>query len=687
MDNHMKTKHLTSMFFVLLSIVFISCPPNLQIFCYKHDDCVDGYLCNLVSKECIKCPNCIACTTSDECDDGNICTNDSCPQSCICQIEYNKIPCGDDLFCNGQEICDGKGNCNQEEPPCGELICNEQKDACMCDNHADCMQNHLCDLEEKICIFCPDCIACTNAEACNDDNVCTDDLCPASGICSHKFNINTCDDNIFCNGSDVCDGQGNCIHKEDVCTNMICDEELDLCEEVDWKTLSPGGMHTCGLTKLGNIFCWGYDGNGQLGIEPGNHGYQAPFIISTSSIPNNVKFIQVSAGYTHTCAITNQGSAYCWGADLFGALGNGLSIGDASQPFPINTSMVSGSKIFKQISAGYHHTCGVTTEGDCYCWGMNNKGQLGVDREISMSEIPLKISTKNLSDPKTLSFVSAGFTHSCGITTEGKVFCWGDNESGTLGNNSTENQSIVPVEVDTFMIEGSKEFISVSTGWRHTCGVSNDKIAYCWGGDYSGALGNGESEQDKSIPSKVDTSTIVGDKTFTSISTGWYHICGVTSDHVIYCWGQNMFGQLGNGQVANSEVPIKIHDGNITGNKSMIQVYSGSTHTCGLSAENIAYCWGSDSEDQLGDGGIANYSYIPTPLDTSEIKGSDEFLSISAGIDHTCGITIDNTAYCWGSNIFGKLGSGPAYYTSQLPVLVDITHLPNEEKFFRFRRA
>jgi alpha-tubulin suppressor-like RCC1 family protein len=291
--------------------------------------------------------------------------------------------------------------------------------------------------------------------------------------------------------------------------------------------------------------------------------------VDTSTISGNKAFVQVSAlGPTHTCGITADGVAYCWGFDNYGQLGNGPGMNDTQgSPFPVDTSTISGNKAFVQLNA-------------------------------------------------------AGTWHNCGITATGAAYCWGRDEFGELGNGSAVQNTQSPSPVDVSTMGGNKAFRHMAIGGLgpHNCGLAADGVSHCWGLDQYGQLGNGGSALDTQSPSLVDTSAISGNKMFVQLATGYHHTCGLTADGVAYCWGRDLFGALGNGGgLINTQGPSLVDMGPITGNKAFVRLYGGVYYTCGLTADGVAYCWGLDEEGELGNGGISEDTASPSMVDTTGI--------------------------------------------------------------------
>ena len=273
--------------------------------------------------------------------------------------------------------------------------------------------------------------------------------------------------------------------------------------------------------------------------------------------PVSVVFAPVSAGLNDTCGVTTSGAAYCWGNNGQGQLGNG-STTDSYTPVA-----VSGGLSFAtvSVSSNYYNTCGVTTSGAAYCWGDNVFGQLGNGSTTGPQQclgVPCSTTPVAVSGGLSFATVSAGYNHTCGLTTSGAAYCWGSNGSGDLGNGSTTNSS-TPVAVS-----GGLSFATVSAGYFNTCGVTTSGAAYCWGDNDFGQLGNGSTtgpQQCNSAPCSTTPVAVSGGLSFATVSAGHSHACALTTNGAAYCWGHNFAGDLGNGSTTDSSTPVAVSGG------------------------------------------------------------------------------------------------------------------------------
>ena len=384
-------------------------------------------------------------------------------------------------------------------------------------------------------------------------------------------------------------------------------------------------------------------------------------------VENKERFMsakQVLAGMSNTCAVASDNKAYCWGNNISGALGNN-STTNFSIPVAVNTEGVLAGKIIKSISDSNIHTCAIASDNKAYCWGNNKSGNLG-NNSTTNSLIPVAVNTTGVLAGKTIKQISAGTSHTCAIASDNKAYCWGNNKSGNLGNNSTTN-SLIPVAVNTTGVLAGKTIKQISAGTSHTCAIASDNKAYCWGNNKSGNLGN-NSTTNSLIPVAVNTTGVLAGKTIKQISAGSSHTCAIASDDKAYCWGNNNFGVLGNGSTVNSSVPVAVNTTGVLAGKTIKQISAGSSHTCAIASDDKAYCWGNNNFGVLGNGSTVNSS-VPVAVNTTGVLAGKTIKQISAGSSHTCAIASDDKAYCWGNNNFGVLGNGSTV-NSSVPVRV-----------------
>jgi alpha-tubulin suppressor-like RCC1 family protein len=342
--------------------------------------------------------------------------------------------------------------------------------------------------------------------------------------------------------------------------------------------IDAGGTHSCGLTSAGQPWCWGRNAVGQLGDSTASSTL-VPVATYQSGWSS---FSSITAGGLHTCALTSAGAAWCWGTNGDGRLGDGtVNLGLA----PV---LVQGGITFASLSAGDAHTCGLDSSGQAYCWGNNSYGQLGDSTKVGST------SPGAVHQPAGVTFtqIASGARHSCALTSAGQAYCWGYNGDGQLGIGAAL-QSLVPAAVSQ---PGGVTFTSIYTEYQHTCGLTSGGQAYCWGLNGSGQLGDNTTTTPRKTPVAVQQS---GGLTFVSLTTGSSHSCGLTSGGQEYCWGADSNGQLGIGSLSPSLVPVAVSQ---PVGVTFSQVSTGSVHNCALDGNGQAWCWGRNNWGQVGDG-------------------------------------------------------------------------------------
>lgn len=294
--------------------------------------------------------------------------------------------------------------------------------------------------------------------------------------------------------------------------------------------LSVGEFTACGIARSTRaLYCWGYYGD-DLSIDP------PPLHLTPLVFDSTHKYKQVSGD----CALTIDGIAYCWGEGFDGELGNGMY---TPSPTPV---AVIGGHVFESIGVGVGYACGLTTQGDAYCWGDNEVGNLGTGSTAERNSATPELVTGQ----HTYRTLSVGAFHTCGITTSHETFCWGHNGFNELGNGGARDDDPHPTPEQ---VAGGLTFSVVNAGVGSSCGITRDGVAYCWGSNTFGELGNGTTD-DSNIPVAV-----TGGLTFVFVQAGGGSSCGLTSNAEVYCWGDNFNGNLGDGTTTSSFNPVKAH--------------------------------------------------------------------------------------------------------------------------------
>lgn len=396
------------------------------------------------------------------------------------------------------------------------------------------------------------------------------------------------------------------------------------------------------------------------GVSPGSaiitatsEGKSGTAAITTFALATNLAFSALAVGQDHTCGLSPGGAAYCWGDNYYGQLGNGIATSSPEIPWPYPQPVLGGLS-FASLSAGYSATCGLDPNGATYCWGLNIFGIFG-NGTTNNTLTPVRGATGLI-----LTSLNFGADQGCGTVSGGTAYCWGWNKYGQLGDGTTITTSN-PVKV-----AGNLSFLSLNVGSADmNCGIVAGGAAYCWGINGSGQLGAPSSDacamplNRKSFVQCSETPIPVsGGISFSRLFTGGSETCGLTGAGAAYCWGTNSAGQLGDGTTTNRTAPAAVTSG-----LQFTILTVGRNYTCGLSTGGAAYCWGDNAYGQLGDG--TQIGHI-TP---AAVLGGLSFVQLGAGDLHTCGLTATGVIYCWGQNNYGQLGNGTAT-NSSLPVKV-----------------
>lgn len=332
--------------------------------------------------------------------------------------------------------------------------------------------------------------------------------------------------------------------------------------------------------------------------------------------------VAVSAGVSHTCAITPEQTVKCWGLNSTRQLGDGTT---TTRTRPV--SVVGLPAGASSITAGLYHTCALVS-GAVYCWGENGSGQLG-DGSVSLKTTPVRAVGLG-----SVSMVSAGGQHTCAVS-DGAARCWGNNGRAQIGDGTATNRSR-PTQV-TGLTSGVS---AIGVGDSHSCAVVSG-AARCWGHNNYGQIGDGSSTQRASPVAVSGLSSGV-----TAIIGGGYHTCAVVSG-TARCWGSNAYGQLGDGTTTQRPRPVA----SVGIPSAVTQIDTGADHTCAVTIEGGAYCWGANASGQLGDGTATNRT---RPVAVIGLTGITDLV---AGANHSCA-TIAGATMCWGQNSSAQLGDG-----------------------------
>ncbi len=388
----------------------------------------------------------------------------------------------------------------------------------------------------------------------------------------------------------------------------------------------------------------GCSGGGEGSADEGDDPF---FPIPEEGFPRPVRvseelsFTAVTTSHHHSCGLQPDGRVWCWGSNEYGQLGSGAPVQRcAGGNFPCSGTPVplDGGQTLAHLAASIRHTCAIDMNGQTWCWGFGEGGQLGDGRREN-SPVPVAVAG-GLHFSAMAGSVSGSVN--CALTSAGEAWCWGPDVDGALGNG-TRDGSDIPVPVLT-----SDTFISISVGQSHACAVTTAGDAYCWGLNWFGNLGVGSSGGEGGISRSTVPVPVIGALKFTRIAAGGEHTCALDEAGRAYCWGLgHLTGTVGAASYVSSPVPV-------AGDRTYVDISAGFAHTCALTVAGQIDCWGENFDGKLGNGTFAD-SETPVRVDSRET-----FTGLAAGGAHTCAVSAAQAAWCWGGNPWGGVGRPPS---------------------------
>lgn len=324
--------------------------------------------------------------------------------------------------------------------------------------------------------------------------------------------------------------------------------------------LSAAGQGSCQTRTDETAWCWGRNDYGQVGDGTTARRFTPTQVLGTD-------WQQVTTGGATTCGIKGTGRLSCWGLNNYGQLGIGRTK-------PVLRPRQVGTGTWKDVAPAWHHTCGVATDESLWCWGQNIRGSLGLGTTSRSVDVPRKVGTASWR-----SVVSGGW-HSCGIRTDGSAWCWGDNQLGQLGLGNDDRQT-APRRVGA----ESDRWIDLSTGYGHTCGVRADGTLQCWGLNDRGQLGDGTQT------GRLSPTTVAGTWSDVAVSDGG--TCALAGSGGVWCWGDNRYGQVAAPSAVVVTRPVRR-----TSPAGASMLAAGWLHTCAARPDEVVTCWGSNEVGQ-----------------------------------------------------------------------------------------
>jgi alpha-tubulin suppressor-like RCC1 family protein len=686
-----------------------ACLPGQATDCDDNNPCTtdncDTKLGCVSAANGLPCSDGDACTNGDGCknggcvgpvkvgcDDGNLCTADSCQPAKGCVHLGAAGPCSDSDACTQSDTCSA-GTCKAgDKTPCND------GNPCTTDS---------CD-PAKGCVFANNTAACDDLNGCTSGDICQGGACKSTGGCGlnavcapksgggvacacasgYSGDGQTCTQVcpqgcLTCSGPSVCTQcelgkviqNGQCVSCTPKACGIGCGKVADGCGATldcgpcSTANIEAGNGFSCALLYNGSIRCWGANAAGQLGDGSYVDRWQASWVDGTPAIVQGISSaIQLAVGDAHACALLGDGTVQCWGSHSNGQLGDGAAASPTGRTTPVKVSGISNAV---QISAGRLHTCAVLSDGTARCWGYNATGQIG-DSTTAQRVSPATV--QNLAGAKA---IGAGYNFTCALLDSGSVKCWGDNYWGQLGDGTLVSH-VLPAAVSNL---ATATKLSVASLGQFACVVLQGQTAQCWGLAANGQLGNGSTAVAKA---PVAVSGLTG---IQRIDGGNTHTCAVLTDGSVRCWGFNLYGQIGDGSTTNRMLPTLV-----PGVSGAVDIAAGQDHSCALRSDATVQCWGRNQSGQLGNETTINASspvaavHLPCggsgtsntcsgckPSSCQAQKVSSGSVgdncggSLVCGVAHgtialgngfSCALPGDGGVRCWGQNDKGQLGDG-----------------------------
>jgi alpha-tubulin suppressor-like RCC1 family protein len=425
-------------------------------------------------------------------------------------------------------------------------------------------------------------------------------------------------DDLYCAGNATKGEFGSYVDGSAVLRNT----HTEIFPGTDWATVQKSSWAICATDTTNKLYCWARNYFGMLGLGTTTFLYDSPQEITGRS------YSDYSLGNTHMCAIgTSDQKLYCWGSGYNGTIANGID-------YSLNSSFVEYTPPveFDRIESGREYSCGIDQDQKLYCWGRNDKGQLGIGSK------DIKITPQEILVGKKWLDLSVTFYTTCAVTTENELYCWGYNSNGQFGNGST-TASLTPVKLSV-----SDDWLKVATSPRgYTCAVKTSGELYCWGTNSSKQLGQNNTSS-STTPLQVQTDT-----GWIDVAIAYDTTCALKATGDIYCFGEGNQGSIGNGGTTDQGLPTQIaYAANFT---SLVERNKGF---CALTNANQIICWGQGQYGQIGDGATTTRT---TPV---IINSGETFKSVHSGThaEGACGITTSDDVFCWGRATSGQIGDG-----------------------------
>jgi alpha-tubulin suppressor-like RCC1 family protein len=457
------------------------------------------------------------------------------------------------------------------------------------------------------------------------------------------------------------------------------------------KRIAAGSFHTCAILDDDGVKCWGANAHGELGLGDTNARGDAAGEMGASlpevslGVGRTVKTLRAggAATFGHTCAILDDATTKCWGANAFGELGLGdaNSRGDAANEMGANLPAIDlgAGRTSKAIAIGARDTCAALDDGTVKCWGANDDGELGQGdakaRGAAPNQLGAALAAIDLGAGATVSDVAMGAAHACATLPNGKLKCWGAGLHGRIGFGTGRGDE--PGEVTPMMaavdLGNSHLAKQICVGSAFACAHLDDDSLKCWGENANGQLGLGDTnargDDQNEMGASLPAIALGANRYVQSVTCGAHHACAVLDDKSVKCWGDNAHGQLGLGDTKDrgasaADMGDALPAVSLGTGRTARTVAAAGDSTCALLDDDSMKCWGKNDVGQLGledttDRGTSK-SQMGDALTTVSLGAGLAARLVNAGASgtHRCATISDQSVKCWGDNAAAELGLG-----------------------------
>lgn len=399
-------------------------------------------------------------------------------------------------------------------------------------------------------------------------------------------------------------------------------------------------------SHLGNAqslpVAWGKNQFGTLG--DGTYvGRAVPVAVFTNSQLSGLRIVALTAGAMHSAAITEDGRAFMWGRSIVGTTSDGTFL-DYAYPFVVDSSGLLAGRSLVQIAAGLDFTVAIDSTGQVFGWGINSAGQLG-DGTIAPRRSAVAVDTSGILSGKQVIAIAAGAYHCLAITKDGRLAAWGDDSLSQLGDGGSFVQRLSPVWTSTNGIADGERFMAVSAGQYHSLALSASGKVYSWGWNLYGQLGTSNTFNQRT-PVLVDGTGVLSNRTVTAISAGSIHSLALTSEGEVFSWGNNDYGQLGDGSNVERHSPVAVSRAGVLAGVKVVAIGAFGSHNLALTVAGSLVAWGDDTNGRLGDGS-GQPSDVPTRVYSGGLLAGRSVTAIGSGsmAAHSLALTIPNPPF------------------------------------------